>query len=61
VLVTVTHPRVKPDALARALRAAEPPVIARVSEGRLLLDPRTIAPAEEAELVEAFRRSAPLA
>jgi L-seryl-tRNA(Ser) seleniumtransferase len=32
----------EPEALARALRGAEPPVIARVVDGRVLLDPRTI-------------------
>jgi L-seryl-tRNA(Ser) seleniumtransferase len=31
-----------PDTLARALRAHDPPVIARIHDGRLLLDPRTL-------------------
>jgi L-seryl-tRNA(Ser) seleniumtransferase len=31
-----------PDALAQALRANDPPVIARIHDGRLLLDPRTL-------------------
>ena len=31
-----------PDALAEALRANAPPVIARIHDGRLLLDPRTL-------------------
>jgi L-seryl-tRNA(Ser) seleniumtransferase len=34
------------EALARALRSGEPPVVARVSDGRVLLDPRTLAPEE---------------
>jgi L-seryl-tRNA(Ser) seleniumtransferase len=50
-LVTLAHPRLTAAALARALRAADPPVIARVAEGRVVLDPRTIAGAEEAEIV----------
>jgi L-seryl-tRNA(Ser) seleniumtransferase len=54
-LVTLAHPRLSPAALARALRAADPPVIARVAEGRVVLDPRTIASAEEAEIVEIVR------
>ncbi len=33
----------EPEALARALRANDPPVIARIHDGRVLLDPRTIA------------------
>jgi L-seryl-tRNA(Ser) seleniumtransferase len=36
----------EPEALARALRRHEPPVIARIHEGRLLLDPRTLADPE---------------
>jgi L-seryl-tRNA(Ser) seleniumtransferase len=32
-----------PDELAARLRAADPPVIGRIEEGRLLLDPRTLA------------------
>jgi L-seryl-tRNA(Ser) seleniumtransferase len=41
-----------PDALAAALREEDPPVIARVHDGRLLLDPRTLSDVE-AELVAA--------
>jgi L-seryl-tRNA(Ser) seleniumtransferase len=44
--------------LERALRRATPPVIARVHEGRLVLDLRTVLPEEEplltARLVEAL-------
>lgn len=36
--------------LERRLRAADPPVIARIEKDRLLLDLRTVAPEEEAEL-----------
>ncbi|HTU87405.1 MAG TPA: L-seryl-tRNA(Sec) selenium transferase [Solirubrobacteraceae bacterium] len=32
----------EPEALARALRANEPPVIGRIHDGQLLLDPRTL-------------------
>jgi L-seryl-tRNA(Ser) seleniumtransferase len=35
-----------PVALASALRQADPPVIARIHDGRLLLDPRTVSDAE---------------
>jgi len=37
--------------LADALRAADPPVIARIEEDRLVLDPRTVVPEEERELL----------
>jgi L-seryl-tRNA(Ser) seleniumtransferase len=42
-----------PDALARRLRHGEPPVIGRVRDGRLWLDPRTVAPDDEDRLVAA--------
>ena len=32
-----------PDELAARLRAADPPVVGRIEDGRLLLDPRTLA------------------
>ena len=35
-----------PDALAARLRAGDPPVAGRIEDGRLLLDPRTLAPEE---------------
>lgn len=44
------------EALARALRAGEPPVFARIQDGRLWLDPRTLLPGEETELCQAFER-----
>lgn len=40
--------------LESRLRRGEPHVIARIAEGRLLLDPRTIAPSEETEVVGAL-------
>jgi L-seryl-tRNA(Ser) seleniumtransferase len=46
-----------PEPLARALRDADPPVIARISDGRLLLDPRTLSD-DEVEPVSAAVRSA---
>jgi L-seryl-tRNA(Ser) seleniumtransferase len=57
-LVAVTHPRLSADALQGALRSADPPIVARVSEGRLLLDPRTLLPGEDELLLAAFRRLA---
>ena len=35
------------DALAAALRGASPPIIARIEHGRVLLDPRTVDPADD--------------
>jgi L-seryl-tRNA(Ser) seleniumtransferase len=40
-----------PDAVSANLRAGEPPVIARIEDGRLVLDPRTVLPEQEAALL----------
>lgn len=44
-----------PAALARTLRLGEPALIGRISHGRLLLDPRTLAPGEVAAAGAAAR------
>ena len=41
--------------LAARLRAGDPPVVARLERDRLLLDPRTILPEEDALLLDALR------
>lgn len=38
------------DALAAALRRADPPLVGRISGDRLLLDPRTVLPSDEPDL-----------
>ena len=43
--------------LAKRLRLATPPVIGRVEHDRLLLDPRTVDPIEDAELVRVLKDS----
>ncbi len=45
------------DELAARLRSAEPPVIARVEEGRVLLDLRTVFPQQDAALEAALIES----
>jgi L-seryl-tRNA(Ser) seleniumtransferase len=40
--------RFDPAAVAAALRAADPPVLGRIHDGRLLLDPRTLGDDEVA-------------
>jgi L-seryl-tRNA(Ser) seleniumtransferase len=42
-----------PETLARALRAQDPPVIARINDGRVLLDPRTLSDDDVPLLVSA--------
>jgi len=44
-----------PDVLARTLRAQEPPIVARVAGGRVLLDVRTLLPGDEEAIVRACR------
>lgn len=41
----------KPDVFMKALRDAHPPVIARIEDDRVLLDPRTVFPEQEAALL----------
>lgn len=49
-------PRVaQPNAAAARLRACEPPVIARVADDRLLLDPRTVLPEQDALVLAALK------
>ncbi len=44
------------DELATRLRLSEPPIIARVDEGRVLLDLRTVFPEQDAAVVAALHR-----
>lgn len=53
-LLTLTHLRLSAAALEEALRHSQPPIIARISENQVLLDLRTVAADEEAELLEAL-------
>jgi L-seryl-tRNA(Ser) seleniumtransferase len=41
----------RPDSFAAKLRASNPPVVARISEGRVLFDPRTVLPRQEEALL----------
>jgi L-seryl-tRNA(Ser) seleniumtransferase len=55
-LLRLRHPGRGPAALAAALRAERPPVVARVAEDRLVLDLRTVAAADEPALKRALAR-----
>lgn len=48
-------PARSPDRLAGRLRQAQPPVIARVQDDRLVLDPRSVLPEQDAQLLDALR------
>jgi L-seryl-tRNA(Ser) seleniumtransferase len=43
------------DALAARLRAGDPPVVGRIEEDRVVLDPRTVMPGEDDALVRAVQ------
>ena len=44
-----------PTALAAALRAGDPPIVARIEHDRVLLDPRTVDPSEDRAVEAALR------
>ncbi len=46
-----------PEALTRRLRHGSPPVMARIEGDRALLDPRTVLPEEEADLLRALKNA----
>ena len=54
-MVTISAP--SPDRLAARLRAHEPPVIARIEDDVLCLDPRTVLPEQEEVLLSAILAS----
>jgi L-seryl-tRNA(Ser) seleniumtransferase len=53
-LIAVTHADLSADELSARLRASTPPVIARVEDGRVLLDLRTVFPERDANLATAL-------
>jgi L-seryl-tRNA(Ser) seleniumtransferase len=53
-LVALAHSRLTASALEATLRHARPPVVARILEDRVVIDLRTVAPEEEAELLAAL-------
>ena len=44
-----------PNRVVEKLRGADPPVIARIAEGRVLIDPRAVLPEQEADLLAALQ------
>ena len=46
-----------PEALKAALRRADPPVIARIAGGQVLLDPRTVLAEQERDLLQTLQRA----
>jgi L-seryl-tRNA(Ser) seleniumtransferase len=55
-LLAVSSEGLSADELAARLRGSEPPIIARVEEGRVLLDLRTVFPEQDAAVLAALDR-----
>jgi L-seryl-tRNA(Ser) seleniumtransferase len=55
VVCAVTPPDGNATAFAAALRAADPPIVARIHDDRVLLDPRTVDPREDFHVEVALR------
>jgi L-seryl-tRNA(Ser) seleniumtransferase len=53
--VALAHPGHGPDAVAQALRLADPPVAGRIEDDRVLLDVRALLPGDEARIARAAR------
>lgn len=53
-LIALTHSDFSDDEISARLRACNPPIIARVEEGRVLLDLRTVFPEQDAALAAAL-------
>ena len=58
VLIALQHPRLSADEIQAHLRQSSPPIIARIAEGRVLLDLRTVDPSDETELLDSIRHMA---
>ena len=56
-LLALTSKELSADELAAHLRRSDPPVIARVEEGRVLLDLRTVFPDQDEKLTQALAAS----
>jgi L-seryl-tRNA(Ser) seleniumtransferase len=54
ILISLSHADLSADRLSTVLRSANPAIIARVEEGRVLLDLRTVFPDQDANLATAL-------
>ena len=54
-LIRVGHPRKSADEIEHNLRRCSPPIITRISEGKVLLDLRTVFPEEIPSVLEALK------
>jgi L-seryl-tRNA(Ser) seleniumtransferase len=55
-LLAITCERLSADELSARLRASDPPIVARVEEGRVLLDLRTVFPEEDQVVISSLQK-----
>ncbi len=53
-IVSISLPGVSADELSRRLRMGEPPIFARIQDNRVILDAKTVLPAEVRAVADAF-------
>jgi L-seryl-tRNA(Ser) seleniumtransferase len=58
-LLAVSAKALSADELAARLRLSSPPIVARVEDGRVVLDLRTVFPEQDAAVIHAFGQIAP--
>jgi L-seryl-tRNA(Ser) seleniumtransferase len=56
-LIAITHPRMSAQEIERVLRTSSPPIIGRISEGKVLLDLRTVFADELPSVAAALKSS----
>jgi L-seryl-tRNA(Ser) seleniumtransferase len=56
-LVALESDSVRPNLIEKRLRQQDPPVILRLEEDRILIDLRTVFPAQESVLIEAIQKA----
>jgi L-seryl-tRNA(Ser) seleniumtransferase len=56
-LLALAHADLSASQLEARLRAADPPVIGRIEQGRVVLDLRTVAPEEDGVLLAVLRQA----
>jgi L-seryl-tRNA(Ser) seleniumtransferase len=54
-LLAISHKDLSTDEVAARLRGSDPPIVARVEEGHVLLDLRTVFPEQDEALVKALQ------
>jgi L-seryl-tRNA(Ser) seleniumtransferase len=56
LLIAITSAKLSADELLAKLRSADPPIVARIEEGRVLLDLRTVFPEQDRQIATALER-----